>query len=306
MKQVNKFIGLVLLLVVVVVMPVRCQDVQYILNTRTGKFDAVRSAKFVQDNAGNLAFNGNRAVTRSGLPAINTGDTTLIAWLNNYFFPSTSPVVTLALDDYSMEFETAGASYTWYTLHTITRPVACTTITSITINGTQIAIDNPFNEGHVQTGSAPITVPRNTNSTHTIIATAQDGKTGTASRTVTWYWKRYWGSFISAVPPTDPSFTITDDDILYNLDPAGITPGNELSTTRVKTYNGINAAGNYLVFAFPSSWGTPVFVINGLISTAFTRVRNNSFTNASGGSTTYQVWVSNTTQAGAIAQFQIQ
>jgi len=41
----------------------------YILNTRTGKFDAVRSAANIQSIAGNPSFNGNRTVTRSGLPA---------------------------------------------------------------------------------------------------------------------------------------------------------------------------------------------------------------------------------------------
>ena len=58
--------------------------------------------------------------------------------------------------------------------------------------------------------------------------------------------------------------------------------------------------GMYLVFAWPSVFGTPSFVVNGLLSTAFTKVRGvsnlNSFTNELGFTSNYDVWVSNTAQ----------
>lgn len=285
--------------------PVRAQDVQYILNSRTGKFDAVRSAKFVQDNAANATFNGNRAVTRSGLPSINTGDTTLIDWLNNYFFPSTSPTATISVSGgNSREFMSSGAALTVTLSWGVTRPVACTPLQTITVNGISQTV-NPLTEGQTQSGTlASQSLARNTNTTYTVNVASQD-KTGTSSITVTWLWSRYWGAFVSAVPPTDGGFTISDTQIRA-LTGAGIGTGVELSTTRVKTYNNINAGGNYLVFAWPTAWGEPTFVINGLINTAFTKVRSNSaFVNASGGSTNYDVWVSNTTQASAITQFQI-
>jgi hypothetical protein len=278
----------------------------YILNTRTGKFDAVRSAANIQSIAGNPSFNGNRTVTRSGLPAINTGDTTLTAWLNSYFFPSVAPSGTIsASGGISREFMSSGADLTTNLTWSATRPVACLAITGITIHSISQTLDNPFIEGHTQNGTLNTqALPRNVNTTYTNTVTSTD-KNFSISTTITWYWGRYWGAFISAVPPTDISFSISDAQIIA-LTGAGVGSGYELSTTMVKTYNGINGGGNYLVFAFPSAWGTPTFVVNGLTSTAFTRVRNNAFINASGGSTTYSVWVSNTIQSSAIAQFQIQ
>lgn len=278
------------------------QDVEYKFNARTGKFDLVRSSAWV----GTTPFNGNRAVTRAGLPSINTGDTTLVGWINNYFFPSTSPTASISVSGgTSREFMVAGTALTVDATWSATRPIACQAITNITVDGVSQTLMVPFNEGATQNGVLTgRTLNRNINATYSISVLASDGKTGGASATVTWYWGRYWGSFVSAYPPTDIRFSISDAEVIA-LTGAGIGTGFELSTTRVKTYNGINASGNYLVFAFPSTWGTPTFVINGLISTAFTKVRDNAFTNASGGSTNYQVWVSNTTQASAIAQFQI-
>lgn len=278
------------------------QDVEYKLNARTGKFDLVRSSQWLNKN---ISFNGKRAVTRSGLPAINTMDSNLVDWVNNYFFPATNPATTLSVTGgLSREFMASGSALTVDISWTVTRPIACLPISSITVNGVASA-PNPITEGQTQTGTLTgQTLNKNINATYTINAVASDGKTGSSSQTITWFWKRYWGAFASAYPPTDVRFAITDAQILA-LTGAGVGTGNELSTTRVKTLNNINASGNYLVFAWPASWGNPQFVINGLINTAFTKVRSNSFTNGAGGITNYDVWVSSTTQASEIAQFQI-
>ena len=96
--------------------------------------------------------------------------------------------------------------------------------------------------------------------------------------------------------------------LVKNLNGAGangLAYGSELSTTKSKTYNNINGfdglSGNHLIFAWPSNISgayTPYFMVNGLMSTAFTRVRNNwQFTNSFGFSgSDYEVWVSNTIQ----------
>lgn len=118
----------------------------------------------------------------------------------------------------------------------------------------------------------------------------------------------YWGNFA-----TNPAtYTLTDSDI-QNLNGASVSligidenlgTGNILTNTRVQTLNGINGSGNYLVFAFPSSFGNPIFIANGMVTTAF-GVTNSVFTNTYGRTQSYNIWYSNTIQNSPITYFQI-
>lgn len=113
-----------------------------------------------------------------------------------------------------------------------------------------------------------------------------------------WRHKRYWG--------THPSFTLPSDSDIINADGASVGAGNEFSTTRVQTRNGIDGAGNYLFFAWPTSFGTPTFTVNGLPNSAWTKIGNAiSFTNAQGFVESYDVWISNTAQFSPITLFSI-
>ena len=81
---------------------------------------------------------------------------------------------------------------------------------------------------------------------------------------------------------------------------------SELSTTRVQTRNGIDGGGDYLVFAWPTSFGNPSFIANGLPVTAWTKVNSNfTFTNTYGYTASYDVWMSDTQQNSPITTFQI-
>jgi hypothetical protein len=246
-----------------------------------------------------LPFNGNRTITRSGIAQVNAGGESVVDFINNYFFPSTSPTVTISSSQStSQEFMSSGAAITTNLTWSVTRTVACMPIATIIVNGNS-QMPAQLSEGQTQTSVLNSQdLARNVNTTYTITATTDDDKTGTASTTISWYWKRYWGSIASNAAPSDAQ--------IIALTGASVGSGSELSTTRAKTYNGINGGGNYLVFAFPSSWGTPVFKVYGLTNSAFTKVRDNVFINASGGSTTYQVWISNTTYNSAVSDFQIQ
>lgn len=55
-----------------------------------------------------LNFNGNRTVKRANLPAINAGGTTLIEWVENYFFPFIP--ATLSINTHSLK--EIGTTYT--------------------------------------------------------------------------------------------------------------------------------------------------------------------------------------------------
>jgi hypothetical protein len=147
------------------------------------------------------------------------------------------------------------------------------------------------------------------NQTFTMSST--DGTTNVVSNsTLTWMNNVYWGSIdLSSIGnpnlTTNPSLVtqvaiLCTDSAITGLTGAGIISGRKLSTTKNATYNGINGNGNYLVFAWPSSVLdalTPVFEVNGLINTAFTRVRTASpLVNQYGFITNYEVWISNTIQ----------
>ena len=87
-------------------------------------------------------------------------------------------------------------------------------------------------------------------------------------------------------------------------DGAGVGTGKALASSRAANYNGINANGQYLVFAWPSSFGTPNFTVNGLANTSFTKLGNGvSVTNMNGYTETYDVWVSNNTTNAPIQSF---
>lgn len=234
-----------------------------------------------------IIFNGNRTITRTGLTAAgNVGGRTITEFLNNFFFPTTSPTAAINVTAYgtSKEFASAGTdpiTVNW----SITRPSSCLQIASVVVRGKTITpTPNPA-EGATYSSTLDTTITRNTNTTFTITVTSADAKTGTASTTVSWLWKRYWGAFVSAVPPTDPSFSISNAEILA-------LTGSELSTTYVKSFGTVSTSGNYFIYAFPSSWGTPKFYINGF-ETAFVLVKDDwNFTNASGGTVIYDVWCS--------------
>lgn len=104
-----------------------------------------------------------------------------------------------------------------------------------------------------------------------------------ASASLNFRSKRWWG--------TSPLSTLTGTDIL-NLQ------NSELATGRQQTRT-INGGGNYIWFAFPTSFGLPSFVVNGLPNTAFT-LQTVSHTNESGNTQNYYVIRTDTIQNGTL------
>lgn len=182
-------------------------------------------------------------------------------------------------------------------------------VTSIVVDGQSFVPSGAA----VQTGTKSTTgthsVTPGVSATNTFNMSVSDGTTTpTTSVSLTWMNKRYWGRVdLSSVGNPDLSLNpgsassvgaYITSTIIKNLTGASVSPGNELATTKNKTYTGINGAGWYLIFAFPTSFGTPAFTVNGLSVTAYTKVKSAfSFENEYGFSgTPYDVWVSNTAQ----------
>ena len=111
--------------------------------------------------------------------------------------------------------------------------------------------------------------------------------------------KMYWGSLYS----NPSSYSWTSADIL-GLTGANVGSGNLLTNTRVKNFDSINGNGSYLIFAMPVSFGTPSFITNGLVNTAFSSL-NINFTNANNYAASYSIWYSNTPQYSPITKFEI-
>lgn len=188
-------------------------------------------------------------------------------------------------------------------------------ITSIIVDGV-VQVPTGNSQSGIQASNGTHSTSPGVSQVNTFTMSVGDGVSTTiSSTTLTWMNRRYWGS-VDMTSIGNPNLTtnpgsaslvgsfITDTVIkaLDGADANGQLFGNELSTTRSKTYNGIDGGGDYLVFAFPNSFGTPSFTVNSLPSTAFTKVRNNSvFSNEySFAGTSYDVWVSNTLQGSPL------
>ena len=163
--------------------------------------------------------------------------------------------------------------------------------------------------------------PSATSESYTYILTIGDGTDiSTASTTVTWKNYLYYGTLdLSGLSGNaNPDLTITPNGSNSAAVAASIIQiGAAITSNTIKatsgTYNrpiasrvfatakslslpDYAAADNYLFFAWPTIFGTPVFKINGLSNTAFTKVKSNfAFSNEQGFSgVNYDVWISNT------------
>lgn len=63
---------------------------KYVFNPFTGNFDAIN------DSSAGESFDGNRTITRSGLPNINVGGTTTAEFLENLCFPAVPPTLSFS------------------------------------------------------------------------------------------------------------------------------------------------------------------------------------------------------------------
>jgi len=154
--------------------------------------------------------------------------------------------------------------------------------------------------------------------TNTYTLTVGDGtSTAIASTSVVWMNYRYHGTLdLSAL--SNPDLTIKPDgsnsaavaaskilvDSVINSNTIKATPATynrpivdkKLTTTKNLTLTDYDAENNYLFFAWPTIFGEPIFTVNGLSVTTFTKVKSNyTFVNEYGFSgVPYDVWISNT------------
>jgi hypothetical protein len=159
--------------------------------------------------------------------------------------------------------------------------------------------------GNNQSGTKAANAIQNVSTSFSM--TVNDGtSTVSASAGFSWYNAIYWGKTSTFAAP---SMTIVGSQPAW-ADGAGVGSGKALSNSKSASYNGINGAGQYLVFAWPTSFGggLPTFTINNAQSTAFTKIGSAvPHTNVNGYSIPggYDIWISDTTQNAPIGQFSI-
>jgi hypothetical protein len=155
----------------------------------------------------------------------------------------------------------------------------------------------PVNGG---TDITPITKPRlNVSNTYTFTFKDINGKPASKQLTIGYGFKLYWGRKSNKSP-------ITSSSQITSLDGAGLDGSGGFTTTFVRNYNGIDGSGDFLCWAFPSSFGEPKFFVSNFRQSAFTKINSQfAFVNQYGYQTNYDVWVSDTQQNSPIDDIKI-
>lgn len=165
--------------------------------------------------------------------------------------------------------------------------------TNITYNG-DIPPIFPSSTGLLATQSGMITIPSNTDTVITL--TVNDGFSNNFTASVIFQNKLYWGSI--------STFSTIDSSDILGLTGVSGWYGSTLSSNRVSNFDGFDAGGGYIIFAMPTNFGTPSFLTNGLVNTAFSSQVLNFF-NTNSYAASYSVWYSNTPQYSPITLFRI-
>lgn len=245
------------------------------------------------------AFNATSASTRvvnPNLGSLNLGTTTVLAALQEFFYPSQVPTASMLNLSGSSTWEKRSAGSTNMTFRwTACRQASTANISTIVVAGnSKTGFTQPSAPGCVTwTGSGygdtTISVTNNTNSNYTTTVTTTDSKTASSTASVIWSWKRYWGRSTSTTP--------TEAEIL-----AAAGGGSEFSEAAVKNNFTITASGsNHAFYAYISSAGTlSSIVVGGLEQFGNFTTSTRSVTNALGGTVTYRIYTTSSATSGNV------
>jgi hypothetical protein len=276
---------------------IAAQDVRNVVLTLyeelNGLSASMTSTGFTFSNPDNTSITVGGISSGSNLYALDLQDI-----FDLMFYPYVAPVLSISVSPPTLEYgSTQGVNVGWSVIikkndvisQSITSPFGTLYSTPIGIPNANTAYTGPT---LLNQSVTPNTTTTFTFSLSDLNTSNGSGGPKTATANVTWSNRRYWGTFATFV-------ALNSAQILA-------LSNSELSTTRVQTRNGIDGGGDYLVFAWPTSFGNPTFVVNGLPNTAWSKVNNSfTFTNTYGYTASYDVWMSNTQQNSPITTFQI-
>ena len=182
-----------------------------------------------------------------------------------------------------------------------------------------ILVDNELltPTGGNQTGviSTHTAVQNDSSHLYRIYATDDSNATINSYTSISWLNGVYWGK-TSSIPTNMVCNSLTGKPIWADGASASRSgSGKSLSSTLYGVYDGINGAGEYLIFAWPSTFigsgpgGNPKFTVNGLENNSWTKISVNyinMYNYQSGlGGVSYSIWISNTAQNAPITTFVI-
>jgi hypothetical protein len=217
-----------------------------------------------------LLFDASQPIIREdwNLTGQVISGTNVVEVLKNLFYPALVPLSSIS-GGLSIEYGDPNISrITSFTITKRTYPI-------IDIKSDGITISDLITGG-TQSGTFLHSLTQNVNSSASIWATDDHGMT-TSNETSFYYKNRYYYGTI------DHNTSITSTDIL--------TLSSFLYTNRSYTFNSIGGDGKYVIWAFPESWGDPIFWVGGFINDSFSETVM-IFTNQFGYVETYQVWIS--------------
>jgi hypothetical protein len=242
------------------------------------------------------SFNGNRPITGAYYTNVNPGTDDLAKWIETVFYPSVGPSASLSASPSGvLEVGAAGStsvSLSW----TASRAAATEPITGITVNGTNVFTTTPA-AGASVSGTLTVTATNNQKTTFSMSVKTADNKTASQSTTIEFQSKRYWG-FASGGDDGEV-FAPTDAQILA-------LSGSAFGTSAAVSNLTASPSGRQkLVIAYPSSWGGNKIIVGVNDSTGAFEKTTRSFTNASGGTTSYVIYVQRDNTAAGLT-FSIQ
>ena len=210
------------------------------------------------------------------IPVVGTNpgvNLTATQFINNTFYGKQPPIASLSGGN-TYEY-TIGTNPLRSLVWGASRQSNTTNLSTIIVGGISQTFVNPPNPGTV-IGTQAVNVPINTTTTYSNVVTASNGQSSTASTTFLYRSKYY----IGYVPSSTPS----DADIIAVI-------SSNFATSFVKSGTlSAPSSSQYIIFAYPSYFGLASIKINGLL-VDYTLVTR-SFVNASGYSTSYNIYVS--------------
>lgn len=239
------------------------------------------------ENVGTSTFDATTPSTSTitGLGGVTLGTTDIASTLQALIYPSQAPTAGLT-GGFTVE-KVSVANATKTLIWTAGRLPNTAPIATITVAGVSQSFTQPA-AGASVSGTQSVSIPQNDVYTYTNTVVTTDGKSATATVTLAYRDYRYYGFTATSTPSNSTVQALAKDFI----------------TARTKGATTITPSGSqYAVIAFPESWdasNTSEIWVGGLNQTGtFTRSVA-SFTNASGYTSNYIFYISNSPTSGAI------